>query len=98
MVRPNNGASEVAPSCSFSACQGVHVGGCQSLAADPPVTAFHLLNEAQRVAAHGLTFNRDQRVADVCDFLCSTRTPPGFNDRHVFDSVLAARWNDAREN
>jgi hypothetical protein len=34
---------EAARSRSLSACQSVHIGGGQGVAANPPVAAFHLL-------------------------------------------------------
>jgi hypothetical protein len=37
-------ASELAPSRSLAACQSVDIGGGQGFTADPPITAFHLLD------------------------------------------------------
>jgi hypothetical protein len=44
MVRAQRGASELAPSRSLAACQSVDIGGGQGFTADPPITAFHLLD------------------------------------------------------
>ena len=37
-------ASELAPSPSLAACQSLDIGGGQAFTADPPITAFHLLD------------------------------------------------------
>src|SRR5690242_6608062 len=60
---------EVAPLCSLSARQGVDVGGGQRVAADPPVAAFHLLDDAPRDIAHVLALDRDHRVGQLADHL-----------------------------
>src|SRR6266446_6667283 len=57
MVRAQRGASEVAPSRSLSACQSVHVGSGQGVAAHSPVAAFPLLYQAPGDAAHALAFD-----------------------------------------
>src|SRR5271169_1234763 len=60
---------EVAPSRSLSACQSVDVGGGQGVATDPPVAAFHLLDDAPRDVAHVLALDRDHRVGQLADDL-----------------------------
>ena len=62
-------AREVAPSRGLSASQGMHVGGCQRLAADSPVAAVHLLDHAPGDPAHALAFDRDHRVGQLADDL-----------------------------
>src|SRR5262245_8909793 len=57
------------PSRSFSACQGVHVGGGQGVAADSPIAAFHLLDYTPSDPAHALAFDRDHRVRELADDL-----------------------------
>ena len=56
MVRAQNARREAAPSRSLAACQSVDIGGCQGLATDPPVAAFHLLDQAKGDLAHVLAF------------------------------------------
>jgi hypothetical protein len=75
MARP-----EVAPSRSLSACQSVHVGGGQGVATDPPVAAFHLLDQAKGDLAHVLTLDRDHRVGQLGDDLALL-----FLTEHVFE-------------
>src|ERR1700683_5170851 len=53
----------------FSARQRVHVGSRQSVAANPPITAFNFLYHAPRDAAHTLAFDRDHRVRELADDL-----------------------------
>ena len=46
----------------LSARHGVYIGGGQGIAADPPVAAFDLLDDAPGDATHGLALDRDHRV------------------------------------
>src|SRR5262249_271765 len=69
MVRAQRGASQLAPSRSLSACQSVDIGGGQGLAPDPPVAAFHLLDQTKGDLTHVLALDRDHRVGQLGDDL-----------------------------
>src|SRR6266446_7056507 len=82
MVRHSMPRPEVASSRSLSACQSVYVGSGQSIAADPPVAAFHLLDHAPSDLAHVLALDRDHRVCQLADDLTLL-----FLAEHVFDDA-----------
>src|ERR1700730_15837630 len=76
----STGRPEAAPSRGLSACQGLDVGGGQGIAADPPVAAFHLLDDAPGDIAHVLTLDRDHRLGELADDLALL-----FPTEHVLD-------------
>src|SRR2546429_137694 len=81
---------KIASSRSLSACQSVHVVSGQSVAADPPVAALHLLDQAKGHAAHALALDRHHRIGQLADDLALL-----FLAEHVFDdaNLNERHWN-----
>src|SRR3954467_5199411 len=79
---------EVVPSGRLSACEGMHVGGGEGVAADTPVAAFHVLDHAPGDVAHVLALDRDHRVSQLADHLAllflaeHVLDDPNLNERH----------------
>src|SRR2546423_1721124 len=74
--------SEVAASRSLSARQSVDVGRGQSVAADPPVAAFHLFDDAPGDLTHVLPLDRDHCISQLVDDLTLL-----FFTEHVLDDA-----------
>src|SRR5215472_6419964 len=82
MIRAQNARREAALSRSLAACQSVNVGGGHRLAADAPVAALHLFDQAKRDLAHVLALDRDHCVSQLADDLSLL-----FLTEHVFDNL-----------
>src|ERR1700733_9407845 len=79
---------EVAPSGRLALRQCMHVSGGQRIAADSPVTAFHLLDHAPGDAAHALALDRNHRVGQLADHLAFLLLA-----EHVLDDANLNEWH-----